>query len=320
MRSYPTVEEIQETYQAVYDFLDFMHAAIAETQQAQEFEELFDLSDQVDAILSELESPFEGLERLRALAEHMRGASIGDKVDSWAVSAVKMFGEFAASWIRNTADYIRTQEIVRTEGKELNPFEKIKPALPFDLEGVGECLVDLRQEEAWLIGTALDILNGNSKVPAQIIVPTQLDVATQVNVTPQIDVATQVNAPIDVNVGPCMSNAVVNEVETPDLGSKSPVLNTANTDSVKQKRKSPSLSDADLLRYLEEAEIVERWREFQSNQSSKKRNQTLEFLRSNSDLETIYEVKQFRALLKRVKGRKNDIHTLREEVKRRGSI
>ena len=320
MSSYPTVEEIHETYQEVYDFLDLMLAASAETKQEEKFEELFDLSDRLDSILSELEAPFEALERLRALAEHMRGTSIGDTVDSWAVSVVKMFGEFAASWIRETAGYIRTQEIARTEGKELNPFEKIKPVLPIDLEAVGKCLVFLRQEEAGLVATRLDILNGSSQVPPQIIVPTQLDVDTQVNVTPQIDVVTQINAPIDVNVGPCMSNAVVNEVGTPDSGSSSPVLNTEHTETVEPKRKSPTSSDATLLKQLEEAEIVERWREFRSNQSSKKRNQTLEFLRSNSDLETIYEVKQFRALLKRVKGRKSDVHALREEVKRRGLI
>jgi len=43
MSSYPAVEEIEETYQGVYDFLELMHAAIAETKQAEKFEELFDL-------------------------------------------------------------------------------------------------------------------------------------------------------------------------------------------------------------------------------------------------------------------------------------
>ena len=37
MSSYPTVEEIHETYQEVYDFLDLMHAAIAETKQEEKF-------------------------------------------------------------------------------------------------------------------------------------------------------------------------------------------------------------------------------------------------------------------------------------------
>ncbi len=320
MSSYPTVEEIHETYQEVYDFLDLMLAAIAETKQKEKFEELFDLSDLLDSILSELETPFEGLERLRALAEQRRGASIGDKVDSWGVSAIKLFGGLIVDWIRSTADYIRDQEPATAEDNELSSGYGARPSLPVDMASVDLCRTYLRQEEAGLVATASNILNEGSQVPPQIIVPTQLDVATQVNVTPQIDVATQINAPIDVNVGPCMSNAVVNEAEASDSGSNSPILNTGNTDSVKQKRVSLTLSDENLLKQLEEAEIVERWREFQSSQSSKKRNQTLEFLRSNSDLETIYEAKQLRVLFKRVKGRKNDIHTLREEVKRRGSI
>ncbi len=308
MSSYPTVEEIHETYQEVYDFLDLMLAAIAETKQKEKFEELFDLSDLLDSILSELETPFEGLERLRALAEQRRGASIGDKVDSWVVSAIKLFGGLIVDWIRSTADYIRDQEPATAEDNELSSGYGARPSLPVDMASVDLCRTYLRQEEAGLVATASNILNEGSQAPPQIIVPTQ------------IDVATQVNAPIDVNVGPCMSNAVVNEAEASDSGSNSPILNTGNTDSVKQKRVSLTLSDENLLKQLEEAEIVERWREFQSSQSSKKRNQTLEFLRSNSDLETIYEAKQLRVLFKRVKGRKNDIHALREEVKRRGLI
>ncbi len=309
MSSYPTVEEIQKTYQAVYEFLDLMHAAIAETKQAEKFEELFDLSDRLDSILSELEAPFEGLERLRALAEHMRGTSIGDKVDSWAVSAVKMFGDSTVDWIRSTADYIRDQEPATAEDNELSSGYGARPSLPVDMAYVDLCRTYLRQEEAGLVATASNILNEGSQVPPQIIVPTQ------------IDVATQVNAPIDVNVGPCMSNAVVNEAEASGSGSSSPVLNTEHTESVEPKRKSINLSNEKLREQLKEAEIFERWQKFQGSRSSKKRDQTREFINLNIDLVGTCDPDDFRLLIKRVKGRKkNTPHALREEAKTRGLV
>lgn len=81
------------------------------------------------------------------------------------------------------------------------------------------------------------------------------------------------------------------------------------------KPKAAELDQKRLDVYLDEAEIHERWNQFQKSDGKKSRDQTVQFLNENLDVDC--NADELRNLVKRVKGRTFDLRALRDEAERR---